>query len=198
MLKNLRWEIQFQWVPAYIGILGNKMADQAAKEAAGHLFDLWIQLEPLEEPDSLQILTATTKSTIHQAIKSEQEKLWETAKYGQKLFRFRVRPGKRIGVLYIGTHRALSLVITQMRTSKIGLRAYLYSINRAETDQCQCGYNRQTVRYILLECRNQVEKQYRMWAGRYLCIDIKQVLCSLTMAVQAAKIIIRTGLLEQF
>jgi tubulin alpha len=70
----------------------NEAADQAAKEAAGHNPDSREVAEPPPEPESLRILTATTKSTIRKTMKEEWKKSWETAKHGRDLFRLGVRP----------------------------------------------------------------------------------------------------------
>ena len=95
-----------------------------------------------------------------------------------------------------GIQRAYSSVITQLRTGKISLASYLYSINQADELECSCGWRRGTVRHVQLECERWSALRTRAWGSRRpedLKISNKPEL-----AQKVTNLILQTGLLGQF
>lgn len=197
-LRDLGWDVEFRWIASHYGVPGNEMADAAARAATGKDANIQRSRELEQQAQSLPYLIAPLKAAIRKKMIEEWETAWIRDKNGRTLFRLGVRPGKKLLKLHKGTHRAIASIITQMRTGIIGLRAYLHRINRTETDQCQCGYGKQTVQHVLLECRDWVEERHQMWAGKQPYVGIKKILCNPTKAAAAAKMMLSTGLLEQF
>ncbi|KAM3477688.1 hypothetical protein MY8738_006339 [Beauveria namnaoensis] len=73
-----------------------------------------------------------------------------------------------------------------MRTGKIGLGAYLHSINKADSDQCPCGYGPQT---LVNSRANSQELAYK---------PLYTMTRNGFVFLVKSKMMIRTGLLGQF
>jgi len=198
-------EIDLRWIPAHKGVPGNEAADRAAKEVAGGALDPG-RIAPGENrnqdrervaTESTTLLT-TAKRTISEALQDDWESIWARGKHGRYLHSLDVKPDKKTLKAHQNLPRALSSIITQMRTGKIGLRAYLYSINKAETNQCTCNQGEQTVEHILLRCRKWTAGGQELWAGGRPILNLRGLLNDPKMSVRAAKMMLKTGLLEQF
>ena len=184
-------KVDFRWIPAHRGIPGSDAADAAAKRATS--------APPDHAPrqDKMTFLT-TAKKKINTDIHQDWDYVWSHAKHGHSLRSLGRKPDKANLTLHRNLPRAISSIISQMRTGKIGLRAYLYGINKAETKQCTCNQGLQDVEHVLLRCRDWIVEREEMWAGDKPMLNLKNILNDHKMVVRAAQMMIKTGLLAQF
>jgi hypothetical protein len=146
----------------------------------------------------VRTLLTTAKRTVSEALLDDWETIWVHGKHGRYLHSLDVRPDKKALKIHQNLPRAISSIIIQMRTGKIGRRAYLNSINCAETSQFTCGHGEQTVEHILLKCREWIAERQELWAGGRPILNLRGLLCDSKTVVRAARMMLKTGLLEQF
>ena len=85
-----------------------------------------------------------------------------------------------------------------LQTEVIGLNAWLASINvPGVIPRCQCGHVAQTVRHILLQCPLLGQLRPSLIATAR-CENLLRILSSPESAQEAARMVIRSGLLAQF
>jgi ribonuclease HI len=190
-----------QWIPSHIGIQGNEEVDVMAKAAAG-----WSQ-ETKEIHQSLRAkayptftLRAAKKRATKMRISEEWEKRWENGQHGRDYFPYAPKPHKRHLDAHGSLAKALSSVIIQMRTGKIGLNSYLHGISAiaAPTDRCRgCEEERETLYHVLLYCPAYREDRKRYW-GSVLPRSLREIFTDTEKTVTAAKQLLSTGLLVQF
>ncbi|KAM3516481.1 hypothetical protein NHJ13051_009873 [Beauveria bassiana] len=78
---------------------------------------------------------APAETIVRKTMRAKWAAYWETAKHERGLF----EPGKPALGLHRGMRRTISFVITQFRSGKNGLGAYLHAINKADSDKASAA-----------------------------------------------------------
>lgn len=195
-LDQLNNRVQIHWIPAHVGVFGNKTADKAAKEATG-----WRENAPPTTPQSNFadncILISAAKTDIRRRANQQWTEAWAYNTTGRKTFKLTREPTAKVLVKYVNMTQKQSSVIIQARTGKIGLRSYLYTINAKPSRECLCGEGPQTVEHVLLCCPEFNDLRGEMWEGKRET-NLTRLLGDPAIAKRAANFLLATGKLYQF
>ncbi|KAK8096431.1 zinc knuckle [Apiospora kogelbergensis] len=131
------------------------------------------QPRKLRVPDKAPITNQSPRTTLaaqrmlaKKTTKTRWESEWLFADSGRVLHRHLPKPEKSTLLRYRDQKRAVSATIFQMRTGKIGLRDYLWMIQRTDSPLCDCGNgDRQTLRHVLLDCKKHRRLREEVWSG---------------------------------
>ena len=212
VLRRGGYTVELHWIPAHIGLEGNEMADREAKEATG-----WRQREVHgrtteidTDETALQLrnyrrIISTVKTAIKAYALQQWAKEWKEETKGHVLRAIFPTPSHRITRIHKAVKRAKSSLITQIRTEKIGLKAFLYSrfVLGVDEESCTCGARRQTARHILHECRLLGRQRREWWANERRkaeggVISHVDMLNNPRYITMAADFIKSTGLIGQY
>jgi len=76
----------------------------------------------------MKMLITKAKRTIDKIAHKDWESIWAHGRHGRHLQSLDVKPDKKALKVHQNLPRAVSSIITQLRTGKIGLNTYLHSI----------------------------------------------------------------------
>ena len=108
-------------------------------------------------------LKAAIKAVHKPQIDSKWAESWAAESKEKELRVLAPTPGTKILQLHKGIKKPVTALITQMRTGKIGLRAFLFARKLANNSKCECGHRFQTVRHVLLDCRKFTRLKRETW-----------------------------------
>ena len=190
--------IEISWIPAHTGIEGNEAADLAAKEATGWRGNRNEKARPSAPPRELHSLRSTLNTWINQRAANEWAADWSSETKGRKSYEYNPIPGHKALAPHRGTSKSLSSIITQLRTGKIGLNAYLHSrkVPGIDNPMCGCGYRLQSIEHVLLFCRKYHQIRLDYLGPGYKTLG--EVLSTPKLTIKAAEFMVATRLLGQF
>ena len=148
-------EILFCWLPSYVGIIGNEIADRKAKDS------LHLNMSTFEIPFN------SFKPLINKYILSEWQKSWDTATFN-KLHAIKPVVGNNSSA--IRNIRREDVVITRRRIGHTRF-THSYILNREEQPFCIACNQHITVKHILTDCIDFLQDRNKYFQVR----DLRQL-----------------------
>jgi ribonuclease HI len=135
--KGIR--VNIHSIPAHIGVAGNEAVDKLAKEATG-----WREICKGTDPPPAEgpALLSAAKQRIQELANDRWMEAWEACG-DTHLKRYVQAPTKGTLTLHKGLPKAVSSVITQLRT-KIALKDLRFQNKAKSSPDCRCRSGRQT------------------------------------------------------
>ena len=212
MLREHGIDLEIHWIPAHNEIVGNELADLAAKEATG-----WRKVKrrngKLREIDTnytahqtpLPFLRSDAKAHFTKLLYEKWGEEWRHETRGRALFKITPSPTGKVLHIHDKLPKWVSSLMIQMRTGKIGLRRFLYERKEpgVEIGRCGCKRGEETVRHVLTEGPRFKEMRRTLWArevrkARLNWIDLRTILVTPIYAKKTALFMQKTDLLGQF
>ena len=204
--KNI--DVELHWVPAHIGIEGNELADIAVKQATG-----WrtkgrgkrrkeVDTNHTAKQARVQVQRSAVKTVIDKKVQQQWAQEWRESNNGRTLYKVAAKPHKSVLRLHDDLTKKQSSIAVQLRTAKIGLRAFLYSRKAADSPMCPCTRSKQTMKHVLFQCNSRRLKNLRrgLWAeearrAKFGVLRVKEILTHPVSLKKAAIFIEESGLI---
>ena len=145
-LKNIGIQVFLIWCPGHCDIIFNDLADETAKKAAEELSNMVTQNDSVTQLD---------QSTLQKIIREDQTKAWQlswtraTAGAATR----ELMPSVRSKVTWSGS-RSSDISYARSLLNSTNLNEHRYYMKFAESPNCECGKDRETVSHFLLYCEN--------------------------------------------
>lgn len=133
-------EVSFLWVPAHIGVSGNELADQCAKDSLN------------ENAVSVTVGPGRTelRSKLMREVFQSWQLQWDRDVKGRHLYA--IRPSVSSQCVLSGS-RSCQVVITRLRLGHCALNSTLHLINKHRDGLCEVCRVPETISHVLLDCK---------------------------------------------
>ena len=149
-LKALNIDLRLVWIPGHADILGNELADVAAKKGSLIKCD-----EETFEEISEQVLFGWVKERV---LKRWGER-WSSADSGAWTRQFLKDVGKKLS---FPKDRNSGMVYARALLNNAAVADNMFRMGLSDSTDCNCGEGRETVDHILLECSLESEARGKL------------------------------------